>query len=324
MAFPWVLDEVQDRPFALLEWIVDQPDDSPMVSAFYDSDDSRMNEGYQDLRALADAGLIDDNSAMGGLSGMSAEATPRGRTLVARRKAQRDDVLARKRAVRMAILRWLAEEDATADSGTMAQWDRFHADQLSKYFGDLFSPDERDRGAGWLHRHSLIAGVMVNELQGPARPILTDDGVNCVERYDCDPDEFLSAKEKSPVQHITWNVSGEQVQVATGDHARQSMNIGPTVDQMTLAMQGLVEILDRFGLAGDRSAGDRLAQAAAEDLRSAKPDGSATQRFITWVKGRLVAGADKAVTAAITAQLTGLEQDAHHMVQAIASGILGS
>ncbi|MFC6236956.1 hypothetical protein [Longivirga aurantiaca] len=324
MTFPWVdTDPDAERGHRLLEWMVEQAEGIPYLAGFYDNDPENTRIAYQDVSRLTAAGLIRDHSGMGGLPGMAAEVTPEGRSAVTRRHLQRSDVLGRRAAVRRGILRWLAESDATEESGQFANWGDWSLSRLSRFYGDPFTVEESDRAAGWLARTQLIDGPRSNGNNGPIRPRLTDAGLVCVEQYDSDPDAYVSSREAVTLQQITWNVSGQQVQVATGDNARQVMNVDVTSEQLVLAMSGLVKILGRFELAGDSEEGQQLVAAAEADLQSARPDGGAARKFLSWVRGRLALATDAAITAAVTAQVTAIDQDLSHLVEAIASASNG-
>jgi hypothetical protein len=85
---------------------------------------------------------------------------------------------------------------------------------------------------------------------------VTDRGMDCVENYNGQVDRYMKDNSQAPVSGPIFNA--QHMQVATGDHATQTMNVGPDVGQVLLALQGLVELMRGQGLFEAGGAGDPL------------------------------------------------------------------
>jgi hypothetical protein len=123
---------------------------------------------------------------------------------------------------------------------------------------------------------------------------------------------------RSPRVGPTFNVRANNVQVATGDRSRQTMTVGQTSEQLVLVIQGIVEILEAFGLTSGRES--ELAEAqqdAVADVTSNEPTAEGVRRFCNWVLGCVRQGATAAAVAAVTAASNGLLHDAETLVRAI-------
>lgn len=120
---------------------------------------------------------------------------------------------------------------------------------------------------------------------------------------------------------MTWNVTGEQVQVATGDHAQQSINLGATAEQIGLGLQGVVEYLQRLALLRTPESQEEVRVLAAEavaDLKSDAPTGEPARRFLEWGKDCVRKGGTNATVAASTVMFSGLLQDVERLVSTLA------
>lgn len=120
----------------------------------------------------------------------------------------------------------------------------------------------------------------------------------------------------------TWNVTATNMQVATGPHAHQTMNVGTTTEHLQDLIKGIAELVTMSGAAEDASAElERVRDEAVAQVAASKPDAGAVQRFAEWVSDRAKAGAGTAVSAqisaAINAALSALVQNAQALAQVI-------
>lgn len=230
------------------------------------------------------------------------------------------DCSGRRWACRSALVGWLIDVDAVESVARSKTWEEFSLDARSVHNGIEFPDEEVERSAAWLYRHKLIDGVTVAELDGPVRSYLTDRGVHCAERFDSDVRRYLDAMEQpqqSPAGP-TFNVNATNVQVATGDRSQQAMTVGQTADQLVLVIQGIVEMLQAFGVAAGREVElTDVQQAAIADVTSDDPDGEGVRRFYDWVVECVKQGGTAAAVAAVTAASNGLLHDAEALVRAI-------
>lgn len=127
----------------------------------------------------------------------------------------------------------------------------------------------------------------------------------------------MTLPDSSQPQSHTFNVHATNVQVATGDYSQQTMTVDQTIDELTLVIQGISELLQAAGISeGRHDEVVNLETAAIADLRADKPKDTAVHRFCDWVVERTKQAGTAASTAAITAAVNGLLQDAAELVKA--------
>lgn len=206
---------------------------------------------------------------------MQASITPAGRTRAAEVRSKRYDRSGRQWACRSALVAWLHDRDASESPTRATGWDGFFVEGRATFFGDPFSVDEGDRAAALLHRHALIDGETSGQTDGPVLSYLTDGGVRCAERFDLDVRTYLEAMEQ-PQAGPTFNVNATNVQLATGDRLQQTMTVTQTSAQLVLVIEGIVQMLQAFGVAAGRESELADIQAAAvADVISDRPDARA-------------------------------------------------
>jgi hypothetical protein len=120
----------------------------------------------------------------------------------------------------------------------------------------------------------------------------------------------------------TWNVTATNMQVATGPHAHQTMNVGATAEYLQDLIKGISELVTMSGAAEGASAElERVRDEAVAQVAAGKPDAGAVQRFAEWVSNRAKASAGTAVStqisAAINAALSALIQNAQALAQSL-------
>ncbi len=315
----WCMSGMQVRHFKLLEYLSTQGEGIHDLAEYYAHDQARTTEAFEDVQHLGHAGLVDPVLSMGGLDGVSASLPPSGKQFVAEVRSARLGRADRQWALRGALLDWLYDQEAVGASQSRT-WEAFDLDMRSLYYGESFRAGERDRAAAWLKRHGLIDGIEVAEAEGPVRAHVTDEGELCAERFNCDVKAYVESKEAPSMGTTTWNVTGKQVQIATGDGAEQTINLGPTLEQIKLGLQGVAELVRLLDPDVDSQARSQtLAAAAIEDLESEQPTGEPAQRFLEWVKDAVQRGGTDAVVAAVMAMSSGILEDVHRVVTALGS-----
>ena len=106
----------------------------------------------------------------------------------------------------------------------------------------------------------------------------------------------------SAVGGTTWNVTATNMQVATGPHAQQTMNVGATTEHLQDLIKGIAELVALSGAAkGADNELERVRDEAVAQVAASKPDAGAVQRFAEWVSDRAKVGAGTAVSAQISA-----------------------
>ncbi|MEU4388880.1 hypothetical protein [Promicromonospora sp. NPDC023805] len=120
----------------------------------------------------------------------------------------------------------------------------------------------------------------------------------------------------------TWNVTATNMQVATGPHAHQTMNVGTTTKHLQDLIKGIAELMVMSGaIKGTDAELERVRDEAVAQVAASMPDAGAVQRFAEWVSERAKAGAGTAVSAqasaAINAALSALVQNAQALAQII-------
>ncbi|WP_258069839.1 hypothetical protein [Arthrobacter sp. SX1312] len=112
-----------------------------------------------------------------------------------------------------------------------------------------------------------------------------------------------------------FNVHATNVQLATGNRSRQTMNVGQTADQLVLVIRGISELLRELNLAEGRDADlHDVEQEAIADITSSEPTAEGVRRFYDWVVECVKDGGSAAVVAAITAASSALLLDAETLL----------
>lgn len=316
----WALPPADERHARLLEYLSDKGRGFQALGEFYDHDDSRLGEALRDVKQLLDRKQLKAAIEPGGVDAVAASLEPQGARYVENIREARARRVPRRWALRQGLLSWLTEEGAVGSSRSVT-WDGFDGDLRSRYYGDTFQSDERDAAAAWLQRQGLIDGINVAEMDGPVRAFLTDEGERCSERFKCNVEAYIESKERRGVGSTIWNVTGQQVQVATGPKSKQKIIVGPTADEVKLGLQGVAELVAelRRDAATEKRAAE-LVKEAVDDLDSDEPTGEPARRFLEWAKECVQEGGTAAVVAAVTAMSSGLLADIERLVGAAAGG----
>jgi hypothetical protein len=315
-AFAWQLTRDQARMMHLLEYVVDDPETFVRVGPFYAENVDRSDQAREDLEHLKDRGAVSVSGGMGAGLSSSARVLPIGRATIDELRPAREDKSARQAACRSLIVAWLFDQDVVPD-GSMMNLAKFIEDEQQNFWGSTFQPDEVYRAAGWLVRNGLATGDHLEELDGPANVMLTDEGTRCVERCGADVKEYLDDKERGSVGGATFNVNGRIVQFNAGDNSSQVMTIGSTIDSIADALGGLMSLMVSVGVGGEDAEREQALRAAVEDLRADAPSAAGIRRAGQWVRGRLALAGNAQINAALLTLMTALEHDAENLAHAV-------
>lgn len=316
----WRLTAHEIRLFRLLVWLVEQDNGSSItaVAPFYDNDESRANQARDDVRDLEDRGFVRPVIGGGGCLGtISAMVEPAGRSTAGRLQREWRHQPARRAACRSALVAWLYDVDATETPNNAVTWDDFPGTEHGSFYGDRFTADELDRAAAWLQRRDLIQGTAIAERQGPITGYLTDRGVTCAEQYACDVNAFVHAADMEQRAGATFNVNGQNVQVATGNQSQQTITIGQTAQDLALALRGLTEMVQQLGFADDGDDLNRLTEEAVTDITSPRPTGAPARGLLERLRAVASRQGNQALTTAITLGVTAAADDVAALIAAV-------
>lgn len=316
----WRLTEHETRIFRLLVWLVDQDKGNSIIDVgpFYDDDETRANQARDDVHDLEDRGFVRPVFGGGGsLETISALVEPAGRSTAGKLRQEWRHQPARRGACRSALVAWLYEIDATETPDNAVPWDDFQATEHGSFYGDPFTEDDVDRAAGWLQRRSLIDGTNVAERQGPVTGYLMDRGVTCAEQYGCDVNAFVHAADMEPRVGATFNVNGQNVQVATGSQSQQTISIGQTAQDLAVALRGLTEMVQQLGFANGSDELDRLTEEAVADITSSQPTGEPARGLLDRLRAVASRQGNQALTTAVTLGVTAAADDVAALVAAV-------
>ena len=173
----------------------------------------------------------------------------------------------------------LYDVGARGESGRSPTWEEFSANPRAEYLGTSLTPEEIEENSGWLYDHKFIDGPTIDACAGPIRPHLTSRGIDCVERAGGDPLVFDGGTRLRPSTRDTHvNVHGGNVQIATGDYARQQLNVGTEIERIDAVLEGVMELLAEFR-ADEIAELRRLKADAIAALRRDPPSSVATVHF---------------------------------------------
>ncbi|MEU8270816.1 hypothetical protein AB0B89_27120 [Sphaerisporangium sp. NPDC049002] len=181
-------------------------------------------------------------SLAGGLSNNLA-LTAAGRTEGARIRQLQQDVAARRRACRIALLLWLYDDDSTRDDPAMATIAAFFGSHLSFFWGEQFTIKDVAAAGRWLREHGFVKGI---EFWGGeiARAQITTKGVDCVERDEGNITAYIERATMSGGQTI--NVHGPnsgQIGMARDGNVSQTQQQGVDIEKLVEALNGVREAL---------------------------------------------------------------------------------
>jgi len=299
------------RRAQLVEWVVRrsaQEGDGVYVplDSFYSAlPDQSMNTyviALDDVEELARRSLIDLANSYGSVGALQAQSTQEGRAFTDDLQATRTNTQRRRSACRNALVDWLYSSDAVNPPGIVR--DRMLQDRRGHFFAEPFTADDLDAAAAWLYRHSLVAGTMTGQTQGPVILYLTDAGVKSVEDFGSDTGAYLERQQNwtsGPIVNIATNSAPLQV---AGDYARQVQTVATSANDLRQLISGITTIVR--ALVPDVPDADAEEQAALAAVTDQGVDQSALERFRAWTTNTVRAGANAAAVAAVSSATTTL------------------
>jgi hypothetical protein len=313
----WGGTEEEHRHVRMLLWVTEQPDSRPNLGAFHNFDDGLLEQTATDGEAMEQMGWVARDYVMARMHGLYVIATAMGRALADQIREQRSNRRVRERACSSALLSWLDAENAVGDASKALSLQGFYLDRRALYYGEMFTVEEADQAAAWLERQGLIGGHHVDEFAGPVSAFLTDQGEECIEDYDGDVRRYIAAtKQPRPQQGVTVSVGGNvtgSMQVAGRDGVL-TVNVTNSVEGLTLALQGIADIISALGYAAGQEAElVELTRAAVEELSAERPDIGVLRRFGDWIVSCAQQGGQAAVVAAVTLFTSGALQSAEQI-----------
>jgi hypothetical protein len=284
----WGWSASQIRQAGLAEWLAEQPADGfCSVTEFYAGlEDQAMNTwdvAYGDLKLFESQSLINLSAAMGGIPGLHVSPRLGVRDMAQELREKRANKGLRTAQCRDAMVDWLHSLGAVSATPDMPVTKAMLDDpRHGIWFAESFAAGDLDAAAAWLQRKGLVAGISVEEAEGPARLHLTDAGIECAEEYDSDTGRYVQGRQqqRDGGQVVNFLGSATGVQVAR-DYARQQQQVGASADQLRTMITGIAELVAALvpGTADVAEQRD-TALAAAQD---GAVDVGAVRRFYNWV-----------------------------------------
>jgi hypothetical protein len=316
----WQLTADERRVVQLLIWLVEQDKGNRItrVGPFYADEPSRAGQARDDVRDLEARDWVRGQIAGGmTLGAISALVKPAGRSGAGAILQKWQNRPARRTACRSALVAWLYEVDAVELPSSAVDWIEVSDTDHGYFYGDAFTAEELERAAAWLHRNNFVQGPTAAEFEAPMLVYLTDRGVTCAERYECDVNAFMEAQDMQQRSGHTFNVNASNVQVATGDRSQQTMTIGQTAEDIATALRGLGELVRELGLADAAADLDRLTEEAVADITSPRPTGGPARRLLGRVQELASGASSQAVSTAVTLAVTAASDDVAALVGAL-------
>ncbi|WP_405622378.1 hypothetical protein [Streptomyces sp. NBC_01508] len=284
----------------LLEWVYEQAEGHPQADVdlgpFAVEHGLEEREGFDLLTYGKSKGGLDDRFAT--LGTPAANLTPYGLDLVEESLKRRASPVARSKAARQSLLRWLwAQKDQSVHFPII---DGFVGTLEATFEGDELTLEEVDRAAGYLSDKGLIKGTKVMGRMGPVRAEITAEGQDCVENYDGDP----SAQDRRGLVGATYNTYLPNAQgVIVGEQQNFTQNNSSGVDPSAfIQLAGYVgQISATLGMDGpQRVELERVAQELHDEASSETPEQGRLRHLAGQVKERLTAaGATMAATVGV-------------------------
>jgi hypothetical protein len=178
------------------------------------------------------------------------------------------------------------------------------------WFAEPFSEGDLDAAAAWLFGQGLVAGIGAEQQEGPSQVYLTEDGVSCAERFECDTARYLEAKghRSGPGPAVTiFGGNSGAFQVA-GDGAQQVQYSGMSAEYLRGMITSLAELI-RTVAPGVTEVGEEQ-QKALEAAQDGAVDSSRIERFVAWVRSLIGNGVTSALTSVVQSATDDLVREA--------------
>lgn len=231
------------RRVELLEWLVNQGTGQHLLEQFYGDALHDMRVTFSDVKALEASGLV--SATFGGGGNTRAEATPDGRSEIERIHHARSDRGQRRVTCRMSLLQWLDAQGAYVGTSYAPTWDGLFADIRANFHGETFTAEEVEQAAAWLHRHRFIDGPTVEEVEGPIRASLTDEGSDLLEHSER---EIMAA-----LVRTTQPLTNQHTANAAVDNGLELFDVficHASEDKATVATRLAIELRNREAVSG--------------------------------------------------------------------------
>ncbi|MCA0146446.1 hypothetical protein [Blastococcus sp. LR1] len=292
----------------LLDWIADQGGTTPKEFVALGA----LLEGEEREAALALIGHLETLEGNGVLSlqktlgwgGWSCYVTPRGVELIESLRAERGDLLGRRKASRDAFLHWLY--DCTLKGNRVPNSSAFFGSSYGNYFGHQFTGDEVAAASDWLKTEGYITGSLTWNA-GIVRPSITTRGERIVESGRSVNDDSPAAA-NAPSHITTVNVSGTGHNVAThSPGAVQTATVTMSDDnrKLILPVADNLDGLLQAGLLGlDEEQSAEAVEVVSELRRAAdepEVEGGALRRLLEKAKSVAIAGTGAAMGQGVVA-----------------------
>ncbi len=323
---------VQSR-LRLLDWIADNGGTTPDVVVDMkplldgqDEDTTKSIAGH--LKALAHEGLINLKNGSGWdewIAGDSqihyvCDVSLTGLELIEKVRAERGDLLGRRKAARDALLAWL--HDCTLRGNRHPSLNDFGVSQFGTYYGHEFTVEEVDAATKWLRDERFITGTPV--LSGALAGLrITTDGERAVESGRSVNDFFPAAANiptapSAPATVNYFNVTSSPgaAIAANSPGAVQTVTVTMTEDnrRQVAAVADNLEGLLRLGALGLDAQQKVQAEQTVAELRQAVDQPTVERNA---VRRALEKARDVAVSGTGAAMGEGVVALVHHALQSL-------
>jgi hypothetical protein len=290
----------------LLEWLHGQPDHNHLysdVTGFISEEGLPEECGRPLVEHLQDQGLV--RTAIGLDGRPDSMITPKGIAHLHEIRAQRRDLALRAHTLRRQMLQWLYGEEQITDMAP-PDWSGFLGSDEAHMLGEPFAMREVEQVASYLNNKNLITGPSTGEAEtGVVRPMLTDDGHDCVLEFGGNVSDYLGRRNTGPVSTYIANNSGN-VAVASA-HFAQNVTTGLDASKLIELAAAVRQALPVLGLPPDQhSALEGHAEELHDAASSPQPDKGNLRRLVD----AIMAGLNKAATPVATAIATSLGNEA--------------
>ncbi len=291
----------------LLEWLHGRPDHEHVYS---DVTEFLVKEGLPEecgrplIEHLRGQGLV--RTAIGLDDRPDSMITPKGIAHLHEIRARRRDPALRARTLRRQMLQWLYGQEQITDMAP-ADWSGLLASGKAHLLGEPFAINEVRQAASYLSDKNLITGASVEE-DGPGmvRPMLTDDGRDCVLESGGDVAHYLGRQNGGTMNNTYIGSNSGNVAVGSKRFA-QNVTSGLDTSRLIDLAAAVRQALPVFGLSQDQySVLEGYADELHDAASSPQPDKGNLRRLVD----AIMAGLNKAATPVATAIATGLGNDA--------------
>ncbi|MDX6307441.1 MAG: hypothetical protein QOI06_487 [Nocardioidaceae bacterium] len=277
-----------------LLWMAERERQGVQITRFGEFAETDGTLDADEVRAIARRHVADGyirlgDPMLGEREPSSAILTDRGADEARRIRQRSHDKRARALASRDAVLAWLYE---VKDGPPPTDATDVRGQPWSFFEGDPFTDEELNTAARYLLDRGLIRGFTSWGAVGPARPHITNDGIDCVEQnYDGSVSAYIQRQQRG--SGVTFHNYGDNYgQQASGETVNQQQNTSDTAPLLdlignlmtrlntlespdTARMRSLVEVIEGEVTSANpdakrvKSTGERLKELAGKAGNSA-------------------------------------------------------